>query len=75
MLDILQSIADIFTAILEFFQGIVETISTFIESIKEWWETVLAIISMMPDPIIAICVAAFALLLVFIVIEILRDFL
>lgn len=75
MLDILQGIADFFTNIFNFFQSVIGTVTGFIESVSEWWDTMLIVINMMPPAVVGICVAAFALLLAFVVIEFLRDFL
>lgn len=75
MFDALSKIGEIFTTIFEFFQGIIDTVSSFISSVTSWWDSVLVILGALPPAILGICVAAFALLVAFIVIELLRDFL
>lgn len=75
MFDALSKIGEIITAILGFFQGIIDTVSSFISSVSAWWDSVLVILQAMPASILTICIAAFALLVAFIVIELLRDFL
>lgn len=75
MLEILQGIADFFTNIFNFFQSVISTVTGFIESVSNWWNVMLIVISMMPPAVVGICVAAFALLIAFVVVEVLRDFL
>lgn len=75
MLDWFQGIADTITNIFNFFGGIITAIGDFITNIKAWWDNVLIVLDALPDSVVAIAVAAFVLLLVFIVVELLRDFL
>ena len=75
ILDLLKGIVDIITNILDFFQGLIETVTGFVSGIQDWWETMLTLISIMPDSVVGICIAAFLLLVSFVVVEILRDFL
>lgn len=75
MLDWFQGIADTVTNIFNFFAGIIESIGKFIDNIKAWWDNVLIVLDALPDSVVVIAVAAFVLLVVFIVIEFLRDFL
>lgn len=75
MVELLQGIVDFFTNIFNFFHSVIDTVTGFIESVSSWWKTMLVIIGMFPPAVVGICVAAFALLLAFVVIEILRDFL
>lgn len=75
MLDWFQGIADTITNIFNFFAGIIDAIGSFVENVKAWWENVLIVLDALPGSVVVIAVAAFVLLLVFIVVELLRDFL
>ena len=75
MLDFFNSIGEVFTNVFNF---IVSTIITFIEMrnmILSFFEAAASVIAILPGPIQAIIYAALALLIAFIVIELLRDFL
>ena len=75
MFDFFSEIGEMISNIFGFFQSCIDGITGFIESLKGFWGTAMMILSMFPPPVVGIFVAAFALLVAFVVIELLRDFL
>lgn len=75
MFDALSGVVDIITTILDFFQSLIDIAVGFVQDVQAWWDTVLTILGMMPPAILVIVGAGFALLLAFVIIELLRDFL
>lgn len=75
MFDALSGVVDIITTILDFFQSLIDIAVGFVQDVQAWWATVLTILGMMPPAILVIVGAGFALLLAFVIIELLRDFL
>ena len=75
MFDALSGVVDIITTILDFFQSLIDIAVGFVQDVQAWWATVMTILGMMPPAILVIVGAGFALLLAFVIIELLRDFL
>lgn len=75
MLDFFNEIGSVISNIFGFFQSVISSITGFIDSVKSWWAIFMTVLSVFPTPLLAIVGAAFTLLIVFIVIELLRDFL
>lgn len=74
-MDFLKDIVDAITSIFDFFSGIIESINDFIEQVNTWWDVFLTVLEAFPPSLVAIVVGGFGLLIAFIVIELLRDFL
>lgn len=75
MLDFFAQIGQIIENIFGFFRTVIDAITGYIESVKAWWEILFTILEAFPASVLVIVGAAFTLLVVFIVIELLRDFL
>lgn len=75
MLDFFTKIGEILTNIFEFFQSTIDGVNDFVANIQAWWDTAIVVLSFLPDSLVAFLIAGFLLLLAFIVIELLRDFL
>lgn len=75
MLDFFNEIGSVIFNVFGFFQTVISSIIGFIDSVKSWWAIFMTVLSVFPTPLLAIVGAAFTLLIVFIVIELLRDFL
>lgn len=75
MFDFFEKIGELISNIFGFFQSCIDGITGFIDTLKGWWDTALIILSIFPTPVVVIFVAAFALLLAFVIVELLRDFL
>ena len=75
MIDFFNSIGELITNIIDFFKSTIETFKGIGESISGFFEVAGSVIAILPAPIQAIIYAALALLIAFIVIELLRDFL
>lgn len=75
MVDFIQSIGTTFTNIFDFIVGVVDTFKGIGEAVSSFFVSAGALISILPLPVQAIIYSALALLVAFIVIELLRDFL
>ncbi len=75
MLDFIDSIGQTITNIINFIVSTVETFKSIGQSVSDFFTMAGSVIAILPAPLQAIIYSALALLLVFIVIELLRDFL
>ena len=75
MFDFFGKFGEIIFNIFGFFRDCITGITGFIDSLQSWWESAMVIISVFPRSMVVIVVAAFGLLAVFILVELLRDFL
>lgn len=75
MLDFIDSIGQTITNIINFIVSTVETFKNIGQSVSDFFTMAGSVIVILPAPVQAIIYSALALLLVFIVIELLRDFL
>lgn len=75
MFDFFAKIGEIISNIFGFFRGIVEGVTGFVDSLQSWWDAAMTIIFAFPPSVVAVVGVGFALLVGFIIIEFLRDFL
>lgn len=75
MFDFFAKIGEIISNIFGFFHGIIDGITGFVASLQAWWDAAMTIISLFPPSVVAVVGVGFVLLIGFIVVEILRDFL
>lgn len=75
MIEFFESIGETLTNIFNFFKSVIDTFKGIGESISGFFTTAASVIEILPAPVQATLYAALALLLAFIVIELLRDFL
>ena len=75
MIDFFKSIGELITNIFDFIKSTIETFKGIGESISGFFEVAGSVIAILPAPIQGIIIAALALLIAFIVVELLRDFL
>lgn len=75
MVDFFNSIGETITNIFDFIVSTVETFKATGAAISNFFTSAAAVIGILPAPVQAIIYAALAMLVAFIVIELLRDFL
>lgn len=75
MLNFFNSIGETITNIFNFIVSCVETFITFRNAVLGFFTSAGKVIAILPGPVQAIIIACLALLVAFIVIELLRDFL
>lgn len=75
MFDFFSSIGDVFVNIFNFIKSTIETFIEMRNMILSFFGAAASVIAVLPGPVQAIIYAALALLIAFIVIELLRDFL
>lgn len=75
MLDFFKSIGETITNIFNFIVSSVETFIFFCQAVSDFFASAGNVIAIFPGPVQAIIYACLALLVAFIVVELLRDFL
>ena len=75
MLDFIDSIGQTITNIINFIVSTVETFKNIGQSVSDFFTVAGSVIAVLPGPVQAIIYTSLTLLLVFIVVELLRDFL
>lgn len=75
MIGFFKSIGETITNIINFITSTIETIKEMAAMVQNFFDSAASVIAILPAPIQAIIYSAFALLIAFIVIELLRDFL
>lgn len=75
MIDFIESVGQTITNIIDFIVNTVETFKAVGQSVSDFFDSAAAVIAILPDPVQVIIYSALGLLLAFIVIELLRDFL
>ena len=75
MLDFLDSIGQTITNVINFIVSTVQTFKAIGQAVSDFFNIAGVVIAVLPTPIQVIIFSALALLIAFIVIELLRDFL
>ena len=75
MLEFFDSIGKTLENIFNFITSTVETFKSYVKAVSDFFDAAAAVIDVLPDPFPLIIYAALGMLLAFIVIELLRDFL
>lgn len=75
MLEFFESIGNTIENIFNFITSTVETFNSIVKAVSDFFAAAGAVIDVLPDPFPVIIYSALGMLLAFIIVELLRDFL